>query len=76
MPERDDETGRYTANNTTEDFIHAIEELGGAAGTQEIADEVGCEYTTAYSKLRKMEDDGSIDSRKVANARLWSVAEE
>ena len=75
MPERnrDSDTGQYTNKYTSAEFIRAIRDLGGAAGTQEIADVVGCNYNTAYSKLRQLEDGGEVESRKVANARLWSI---
>ncbi|WP_080505389.1 transcriptional regulator [Halococcus hamelinensis] len=76
MPERDQDTGRYTAEYSTADFLEAIESLGGAGGTQEIADQVDCIYDTAYKKLRHLEDSGEVKSRKVANARLWSIADE
>lgn len=76
MPDRDQDTGRYTAEYSTAEFLEAIDSLGGAGGTQEIANEVGCIYDTAYKKLRQLEDSGKIESRKVANARLWSVAGE
>lgn len=78
MPERDNNTGRYTEEeeHSTETFTDALRTLDGAAGTQEIADEVGCLYDTAYKKLRRMEDDGTITSRKIANARLWQLPED
>lgn len=39
-------------------------------------DELGCAYQTAYEKLRELEDAGEIDSRKIGNVRLWSLAAE
>ena len=76
MPDRNDDTGRYTDEYPASDFIESINALGGAAGTQEIADEVGCIYDTAYKKLRSLEEGGEIASRKVANARLWETVDE
>jgi GTP-sensing pleiotropic transcriptional regulator CodY len=75
MPDRDESSGRYSESFPSERFVDAIEALGGAAGTQEIADQVGCQYRTAYGKLRDLESDGRVTSRKVGNARLWSVAD-
>ena len=72
---RDDKSGRFTEKYPKEAFLNAIDNLGGAAGTQEIADQVGSNYNTTYSKLQKLEDEGEVESRKVANAHLWSVAE-
>ena len=78
MPEenRDSDTGRYTDKFAPDEFTDAIRECGGAVGTQEVADSVGAKYDTAYSKLRQLEEEGVVKSRKVANARLWSVADE
>lgn len=75
MPERNDESGKYTEQYSREEFIEAIRELGGTAGTGEIAHEVGCVHDTAYKKLRAMEDDGEVTSRNVGNTLLWSVEE-
>lgn len=76
MPDRDQDTGRYTAEYSQAEFLRAIKGIGGAGGTQEIADEVGCIYDTAYKKLRQLEDSGKVESKKVANARLWSISDE
>jgi GTP-sensing pleiotropic transcriptional regulator CodY len=74
--ERDEESGKFSEKYPDEAFIEAIEEKGGAAGSQDVADAVGCPYNTAYSKLRTLENAGRISSRKVANARLWQVSDE
>lgn len=74
--ERDDDSGQYTETYPTEEFLEAIDSADGMAGTQDVADAVGCSYETAYKKLRKLEDAGSVDSQKVANARVWLRADE
>ena len=74
--ERDDDSGQYTETYPTEEFLEAIDNADGMAGTQDVADGVGCSYETAYKKLRKLEDAGSVDSQKVANARVWLRADE
>lgn len=71
--DRDADTGRYTEKYPPEDFVAAIEDAGGSAGTKDIADAVGCSYETAYMKLRKLVDNDVIDCRKVGNANLWVV---
>lgn len=73
VPERNDESGRYTESYPPAAFLDAISALGGAGGTQEVADEVGCAYRTAHAKLTELEREGDVTSRKVGNARLWSV---
>jgi len=70
---RDDDTGKYTETYPPEDLINAIRDAGGAAGTQDVAEQVGCSYETAYKKLRALEDAGEVTHRKVGNARLWEV---
>ena len=70
MPDRDDETGRYTGEYSTEDFYDAIFSEGGLAGTGDIAEKVGCAHDTAYKRLQKMEEDGLVSSRKVGNTLL------
>jgi hypothetical protein len=72
MPrDRDEKTGKYTEKYPIEDFLSAIDSLNGAAGTQKVADEVGCAYRTAYAKLTELEKEEKINSRKVGNAKLW-----
>lgn len=71
--ERDDETGRFSEEYPSGAFIEALEALSGAAGTQEVADEIGCAYRTAYARLSELEKAGEITSRKVGNARLWQL---
>lgn len=70
---RDDDTGRYTEEYPPDDFVAAIEDAGGSAGTQDVADAVGCSYETAYKKLHKLANGGTVDCRKVGNANLWVV---
>jgi predicted ArsR family transcriptional regulator len=74
--DRDDESGQYTETYPTEEFIDAIADTGDVAGTQDVADYVGCSYETAYKKLRKLEDAGDVESQKVANARVWLLADD
>lgn len=76
MPDRDDKTGKYTEEYSRKSFKQAIRELDRDAGTQAIADAVGCGYDTAYKKLARMEDAGEVASRKIGNARLWEVSDE
>jgi len=74
--DRDEESGKYRPKYPTEDFLDAIADAGGAAGTQDVADAVGCVYETAYKKLRALEDRGVVESAKFGNARAWSIADE
>ena len=74
--ERDNDSGQYTETYPTDEFLGAIDGVDGVAGTQDVADAVGCSYETAYKKLRSLEDAGAVESEKVANARVWLRADE
>lgn len=73
---RDESTGQFVEKHPPEEFVDAIQDLGGSAGTSEIADAVGAEYDAAYKKLRNLADAGRIEKQKVANANLWRLTEE
>lgn len=74
MPDRDDESGKYTESYTDDQFIQAIHSLGGAAGTSEVADELDCPYRTAHHRLTELKESGRVNSRTVGNSLLWQVA--
>lgn len=76
MPKtRDEESGKYTQSYPREEFIEAIEDSGGMASTTDVSDHVGCSYDLAYKRLREFEDNGEVESRKIANSRLWMIGE-
>ena len=74
MPRERDEKGRIVETYPLEQVEDVLRDLG-SAGTRSVADELGSSYETAYHKLRDLEDEGRVSSRKVANARLWTVEE-
>jgi Mn-dependent DtxR family transcriptional regulator len=76
MPDRDEDSGRYTGEYSTEDFLNAISDKEEMAGTGDIADYVGCAHDTAYKRLQQMEKDGLVLSRKVGNTLLWTRPED
>jgi predicted ArsR family transcriptional regulator len=73
--ERDEETGEYREKYPEEKFVETLREIG-PAGTQDIADGVGCSYDHAYKKLRSFEEDGVVASSRVGNARLWELTDD
>lgn len=75
MPDRDEETGRYTGEYPDEDFLDAIRGEGGMAGTGDIAAAVGCAHDTAYKRLQRMEGRGMVSSRKIGNTLLWMIVD-
>lgn len=74
--DRDDDTGQYTDTYPTEDFIEAIRDHGGAAGTREIADAIDCHRDTARRRLNDLVEEGLIVRRDVGDAALWMIADE
>ena len=71
--ERDEDTGKFEEKWADEDFVDAIRDFDGAAGTADVADAVGCPHSTAYHRLDRLRDNGRINSRQVGNAVLWVV---
>lgn len=73
--EKRDDGGKFSTRYTPEDFLGALNLLGGSGSTKEIADEVGCSRRTANYRLSDLEDEGRVDSRKVGRSILWQVSE-
>lgn len=71
--ERDEESGKYRETYPPSQFTKALDDLGGAASTQEIAEKVGCAYRTAYAKLTDLDEKNQVNSKRVGNARLWQL---
>jgi len=67
------ESGVYASQYSTDTIIETLERED-VVGTQDIADALGCVYDTAYKRLRKLEDEGRVQSQKVANTRIWDLA--
>ncbi len=72
---RDDDSGKFTEKWDRGAFVAALREHGGAAGTAEVAESVGCPHRTALYRLRRLSDEGVVASRKVGGALLWSLTE-
>ena len=70
-----DEQGRLVEQYPPQDFLEAIKDLGGIAGTGEIYRHVGCDHRTAYKKLSDLADEGILTKRNAGNTMLWSLAE-
>jgi hypothetical protein len=70
--DRDEKSGKFTEEYPRQDFLEALAELG-PSGTTDISDYVGCDRRTAYLKLKSIEEDGEIRSKKVGNSLLWEL---
>jgi len=73
---RDEDTGKFIEKYDDANFVDAIECLGGAAGTAEIADELDCPHSTTYHRLDRLRETGRIESRQIGNAVLWEVKDD
>ena len=70
-----DKQGRLGGNAySDDDFLDAVR---GAdlPTTGDVADAVGCSRQTAHKRLRALEDDGQLDSKKVGSALVWSLVD-
>jgi predicted ArsR family transcriptional regulator len=56
-----------------EDYLDAIREHAPAS-TKEVADAVGVTRQGADYRLRKLEEDGKVESKMVGNSLVWMVA--
>jgi DNA-binding MarR family transcriptional regulator len=73
--DREEESGKYTTSYPDSEFLDAIRQCNGMAGTSEIAEEVGCTRRTAYTRLKSLEEDGRVNSRKVGNSLIWLISD-
>lgn len=68
---RDAETGRYKSIYDDETILSVLQDT--RLGTSEVAEALDCHRTTAHDRLRKMEDDGLVISKKVGNTLIWET---
>ena len=73
--ERDENSGRYTDAYDNEEFLSAIAESRGVAGTGQVADIVGCSNRQALNRLKELEEDGLVSSKNVGRSLVWQIQE-
>ena len=76
MPQRNNETGRYTASYPPKRFIDALDDLDGEGTTQDVRERVGCAYRTAHARLSELEANDQITSLSVGRAKLWRLLDD
>ena len=69
-----DDSGRYSARYTDEDFLVAVREHAPAA-TTEVAEHVGCVRQNADRRLRALRDQGAVESKKIGASLVWFIAD-
>lgn len=67
-----DDTGKFTADYPDEDFLAAVREHTPAT-TSEVAEAVGCVRQSADYRLRQLESEGRVESKKVGASLVWMV---
>jgi predicted nucleotidyltransferase len=63
------------ARHSVDEYIDAVREHE-PAGTKEIADVVGVARQSADYRLRRLEEEGIVTSKKIGNSLAWSLVEE
>lgn len=66
--------GRFTQQHTDEDVLAAVRAHEPAA-TSEVGNELGIARQSADYRLRKLRDEGRVNSKKIGASLVWFVAE-
>lgn len=61
--------------HTVDEYLTAVR-ANEPASTLEVAEAVGVTRQGADARLRKLEDEGLVESKKIGNSLAWSVAGE
>lgn len=64
-----------STRHSADEYINAVREHE-PAGTKEIADVVGVARQSADYRLRQLEDEGAVRSKKIGNSLAWNLVEE
>lgn len=67
--------GRFRPKHDDPEYVRAVAERE-PAGTKEVADAVGVTRQNADRRLRSLEDDGRLTSKKIGNTLVWSAVDE
>lgn len=69
-----DDHGHFQPDHDDREYLAAVAERE-PAGTAEIADAVGVTRQNADRRLRRLQDDGRLDCKKVGTALVWTLAD-
>lgn len=70
-----DEAGDSRQQYTDEEFLQAVRNHQPAS-TGEVADVVGCTRRNADYRLRRLCEEGAVDSKMVGNSLIWFPTED
>lgn len=68
--EQDEETGQILQKYSDSKFIEVVKERTPAS-TSEVAEGVGCSSDNAYRRLKRLEEERGVRSKKVGNSLIW-----
>jgi hypothetical protein len=69
-----DEGGRFQPTNSDREYLEVVA-AREPAGTSEIADTIGVTRQNADRRLRQLEDEGKLTSKKIGSSLAWFLAE-
>lgn len=72
-PDRDPDSGQFESDSPDDaliDFIRSAQNCSSG----DVADEFGFSRRNALERLRGLEADGKLDSEKIGNTNVWTVA--
>lgn len=73
MSERDrDSSGRFKPEVSEKDLLNSVREHQ-PAGTSEVGDAVGLARQNAHYRLRRLEEQGEVESKKVGRSLVWML---
>ena len=76
MSERDrDNSGRFKPEVSDDEILEAVREHE-PAGTSEVGEAVGLARQNADYRLRRLEEEGEVRSKKVGHSLIWLLSGE
>lgn len=72
---RDEESGQFTESVSDDEILEFLAEENGA-GTTDVAKAFDYKQPTAYRRLKSLEEDGLVTSRKVGGSLFWMIGDE
>ncbi|WP_458191070.1 helix-turn-helix domain-containing protein [Haladaptatus sp. NG-WS-4] len=70
-----DERGRFSAKHTDDEVVAAVRKHEPAA-TSEVADELEIKRPSADYRLRQLQEEGTVTSKKIGTSLAWSLTPE
>jgi predicted ArsR family transcriptional regulator len=70
-----DERGRFSAKHTDDEVVAAVRKHEPAA-TSEVANELEIKRPSADYRLRQLQEEGTVTSKKIGTSLAWSLTPE